>query len=341
MMKFQQSLSFINPLKLFTTHTFLVLLCLLCILLTACNSTTADGKSMPTRKATIPSTNSVEPVTYSTIPQDMAIRTFYGGGIYGALEISPDISIYGDGTYILGPGLDMRKGKLDSDTLQSLLNTLVNTNRLLSFHRQQFYDIQDTNATLLELMLDGKSDEFLYGQFGNLQESASDLDEYHRLGKALTTIKDTLNGPTTPYTSTNVALLVRHNFSPDVSKTIPDWSLKDFTLEQIATYECGPIPRDETSPNAETGCLKYLIPHKAVLLKPVQLGNITQLLHNQREGVFYERGLYYTVFLRPLLPDEYQLQNLDMFGSMQLSFTSVPLDVWTTGTPYACQCFSD
>lgn len=333
MMKFQQSVGFINPLKLFTTHTFLVLLCLLCILLTACNSTTSAGKSTPTRKATIPSTNSLQPVSYSTIPQDVVIRTFYGGGIYGALEMSPDISIYGDGTYILGPGLDIRKGKLDSDTLQSLLNTLVNTNRLLSFHRQQFYDIQDANATLLELMLDGKSYEFLYGQFGNLQESASDLDEYHRLGKALTTINDKLYGPTTPYTSTNGALLVRQNFSPDVSKTIPDWSLKDFTLEQIAMYECGPIPRDETSPNAETGCLKYLIPHKAVLLNPAQLRNITELLHNQQEGVFYERGLYYTVFLRPLLPDEYQLENLAMFGSMQLSFTRVPLDVWTTGTP--------
>lgn len=332
MMKFQQSLGFINPLKLFTRHTFLVLLCLW-VLLAACNSTEPDGKSKPTGKATIPSNNSAQPVIYSTNPQDVVIRTFYGGGIYGALDMSPDISIYGDGTYILGPGLDMRKGKLDTDALPSLLHTLVKTSKLLSFHRQQFYDIQDANATLLELMLNGKSYEFLYGQFGNLQESATDLDEYHRLGEALTTINDTLNGPTTPYTSTNVALLVRQNFSPDVSKTIPDWSLKDFTLEQIATYECGPIPPDGTGPNAETGCLKYLIPHKAVLLNPVQLRNITQLLHNQQEGVFYERGLYYTVFLRPLLPDEYQLQNLAMFGSRQLSLTRVPLDVWTTGTP--------
>ena len=90
----------------------------------------------------------------------------------GALAFSPQVSIYGDGTYILGPGYQMRWGKLDTGALQQLLHTLVDTGGLLGLSRQQFYDVPDQNATLLQLTLNNKHYEFLYGKFGTLQESA-------------------------------------------------------------------------------------------------------------------------------------------------------------------------
>ncbi len=296
------------------------------ILLTACDTSTNTNQSTPNGKATVPSNNSAQPVTYSTDPNGVVIRTFYGGGIYGTLEMSPDISIYGNGDYILGPGLDMQKGNLTTDALQSLLHTLVDTYGLLGLHRQQFYDIQDANATLLELSLNGKRYEFLYGQYGNLHENAADMDEYHRLGKALTTITESLSGPTSPYSSNNVAFLVHRTFSPDLNSTIPAWSLGDFTLIQTATYECGPIIPDETSPNAELGCLRYLVPDKAVLLTSTQYHLISGQLGNRSAGTFLDQGLYYNVSLRPLLPDELPSKTLAMFGSQQLTFKAVPLE---------------
>ena len=45
----------------------------------------------------------------------------------------------------------MRWGKLDTNALQQLLHTLVDTDGLLSLNRRQFYDVPDQNATLLEL----------------------------------------------------------------------------------------------------------------------------------------------------------------------------------------------
>jgi len=253
----------------------------------------------------------------------------------GTLAFSPQVSIYGDGTYILGPGYQMRWGLLDTGALQQLLHTLVDTGGLLSLKRQQFYDVPDQNATLLQLTLNNKHYEFLYGKFGTLQESAQDMDEYHHLGKALSAITEALNGPTHPYTSTSMALLVHQDFSPDLSQTISNWSLRDFSLDQVATFECGVIPRDETGPNADTGCLSFTTPLYAYLPTPQQLRTVKILLHGRQQGEFYEPNsvLYYTVVLRPLLPDEASQKMLAMLGSQQLSYSGVPLHSGTIPTP--------
>lgn len=231
----------------------------------------------------------------------------------------------------------MQQGQLQTDTLQQLLNRLVDTYGLLKLSRQQFYDVPDQNATLLQLMLNGNQYEFLYGPFGNLQESAQDIDEYQRLGKALTSIIDALSGPTHNYTSRKMTLLVHQTFSPDLSQNILSWNFQDFTLFQLATYECGSIPPDETGPNADTGCLTYTIPHTALLLDAQQFQQISTLLQGQAQGVFLERGLYYSAMLRPLLPDEFTQNMLAMFGSQELSYTGVPLHAGPVPTPTPTQ----
>lgn len=310
-----------------------ILLCSLLILLAACDSTT--GASSTTHHTLSTTGGSI--ITYSTNPQDVLIRTFYGGGKLGTFDMSPEVSIYGDGTYILGPGLQMLQGRLQSDSLQQLLNTLVDTDGLLKLNRQQFYDVPDQNATLLQLMLNGRAYEFLYGPFGNLQENAQDLDEYQRLGKALSSITEALSGPTHNYTSSEMVLLVHQTFSPDLSQNIPSWNFQDFTLDQVATYECGPTPPDQTGPDAGTGCLTYTIPRTALLLSTQQLRDIMTLLHGQQQVVFLENGLYYSVVLRPLLPDELPQQMLAMLGSQELSYAGVPLHEGPVPTPTPTQ----
>ena len=325
--------SLVTPSLIKRICQFLAMLCLLSILLTAAAPAVVTPTSTSTSNLrTLPINNGNSSITYSTSPQDVLIRTFHGGGNLGTLEFSPDISIYGDGSYILGPTLQMRWGKLDATTLQQLLHTLVDTDGLLSLSRQQFYDVPDQNATLLQLMLNGKRYEFLYGAFGTLggtQETA----EYQRLGDALTSITEALTGLTRPYTSNSMALLVHQDFSPDLTQTIPNWTLPDFTLFQAATYECGPIPPDETGPNADTGCLTFTTPHYALLLTSAQLQTITKLLNGQQQGEFFERGLYYRVAIRALLPDELPQKLLAMLGSQQLSYTGVPLHSGPVPTP--------
>ena len=306
-------------------HRFLLIVfSILMILLAACDSNSNASSANNKTKQTL-STSSGSIITYTTRPEDVIIRTFYGGGKLGTFEMSPEISIYGDGTYILGPGLQMQQGRLQAGALQQLLNRLVDTYGLLRLNRQQFYDIPDQNATMLQLMLNGNHYAYLYGPFGNLQESAQDVDEYQRLGKALTSITEALVGPAHNYTSQEMALLVHQTFSPDLSQTIPYWYFQDFTLFQLASYECGPIPLDETGPNADTGCLTYTVPHTALLLNTQQLQEVMALLHAQEQGVFLEGGLYYSVVLRPLLPDEQAQKKLAMFGSQELSYAGVPL----------------
>jgi hypothetical protein len=261
-------------------------------------------------------------ITYSTLPQALLIRTFYGGGLTGSLSLSPEVSIYGNGTYILGT---TQQGKLSSDALQQLLHTVVDTYGLLSMQQQQFADIQDQNATFLELNLDEKPMQFIYGSFGYQHESSETMKEYHQLGQALTAINNALTGPTYPYRSNQLALLVRRDFSPDLTQTIPTWSLSDFTLAQAADFECGSIPSDDTSQNPETGCLKYTIPDHAILLTSEQATTLEDQLHDQQQGVFSEQGDYYDVTLCPLLPDELADQQLAMFGSAQMTYVGVPL----------------
>src|SRR5205814_5598462 len=116
--------------------------------------------------------------------------------------------------------------------------------------------------------------------------------EYQRLGNALRTLTEALKGKTHPYREREVALLVRQTFSPDFTHTIQKWFLSDFTLAQAAAYECGLIPVDETSSNAETACLKYTIPQKAILLDATQQQIIREQLQG-KQGTFVEFGVYY------------------------------------------------
>lgn len=265
--------------------------------------------------------SSTQPITYSINAHDVLIRTFYGGGLSGSFSLGPQLSIYGDGTYIIG--LD-RQSKLTTEELQTLLNTLVNNYGLLNFSRQQFSDNQDENATFLEMALNGKQEEFVYGTLDTSEASAQELDEYRRLGAAITTINEALKGPTQPYNATMSALLVRQTFSPDLQRTIPSWPIADFTLAQAAVYECGVVPADETSQNAETACLKFVIPSHAILLNTAKVRAIKEALRGS-QGDFTEQGLYYSVILRPLLPDESVKKALAMFGSAQGSYRGVPL----------------
>ena len=300
-----------------------IFFCIIIILFTACNSN-ANTSATHSAKQTL-SNSSGSTITYNTRPQDVLIRTFYGGGKLGTFEMSPEISIYGDGTYILGPGLQMQQGRLQAVALQQLLNKLVDTYSLLKLNKQQYYDIPDQNATVLQLMLNDKEYTYLYGPFGNVQESAQDISEYQRLGNALTSIAEALVGPTHKYTSQQMVLLVHQTFSPDLSQSIPYWYFQDFTLFQLSAFECGLIPPDLTGPNADSGCLTYTVPHTALLLNPQQLQQIKTLLHGQEQAVFLQRRAYYSVTLRPLLPDEIEQKTLAMFGSQELSYTGVTL----------------
>src|SRR5215467_12709326 len=299
------------------TCCFFTVLCPLCMMLAACASPVVSPPASNNQHSLSTSSGSI---SYSTSPTDVLVRTFHGGGNLGTLEISPEISLYGDGTYILGPGLNMRQGKLDNNELDSLVHTLVDTDGLLVLNRQQFYDLPDQNATLLQLTLNDKHYEYLYGQFGNLQESASEMDEYHRLGNALASIVQVLSGPLQTYNGTAMALLAHRDFHVDLTQPIPSWTFPDFTLDQVATYECGLIPPDQTGPNADSGCLTYTVPRAAQLLTAQQSQAISSLLNGHRQGIFYEQGLYYTVAIRPLLPDELPAQMLAMFGSRELSY---------------------
>lgn len=306
---------------------YVIIQCILCcmsiLLLTACDSTVNTSSTRSAKQTLASSSGST--IIYNTGPQDVLIRTFYGGGKLGTFEMSPDISIYGDGTYILGPGLQMQQGKLQTTALQQLLHKLVDMDGLLKFNKQQFYDVPDQNATVLQLMLNNKIYSYLYGPFGNMQESAQDRNEYQQLGNALTSITDALVGPTHSYTSQQMVLLVHQTFSPDLSQSIPVWSFQDFTLFQLATFECGLIPPDLTGPNADTGCLTYTVPRTALLLNNQQLQQLKILLHGQEQAVFFEKEVYYSVTLRSLLPDEIAQKSVAMFGSQELNYAGVTL----------------
>jgi hypothetical protein len=309
--------------------------CVLMLLLAACDIGSSNPSSTGTgQKVSLP-TNNNGTITYSTSQQDVLIRMFYGGGNSGSFEMSPDISIYGDGSFILGPGLQMQEGRIDTTSLQQLLNTLVDSDGLLKLSQQTFYDVPDQNATVLQLSMNGKRYEYVYGPFDNLpqSESAQALADYRHLGSALTSIRDAIQGPTHNYTNQNMALLVHQDFSPNLAQTIPNWSFKDFTLFQVATFECGAIPQDITSPNADTGCLTYTVPHMVVLLSTQQRQAITALLHGQQQGDFLEQGLYYSVVLRPLLPDELPQKMLAMYGSAELNYSGVPIHEGAVPTP--------
>ena len=299
-----------------------MLLCLVVFFLAACDSGTTDNHQTV-------HTDSGSPVTYSTLPQSVLIRIFYGGGKVGTLEMTPEISIYGDGTFITGPGLQLRQGSLSSDNLQTLLHTLTSTDNLLQLHRQVFDDVPDQNATLLQVTLNGHNYQFLYGPFGNLQENTQDMHEYQQLGNAINTIRNALSGPTTPYTSQKMALLVYQTFRADFTvaqnQAIPIWSLDDIDLANAAIYECGTIPTDETGPNADNGCLIYTVPRVAYLPTTQDLRLIKDALHGQQQGMFLENNSHYVVILRPLLPDEITQNQLAMYGSNSQVYAPVPL----------------
>src|SRR5690242_17132468 len=64
----------------------LIISCAIMILFTACDSNT-NTSSIHNAKQTL-STSSGSSITYSTRPQDVLIRTFYGGGKLGTFEMS-------------------------------------------------------------------------------------------------------------------------------------------------------------------------------------------------------------------------------------------------------------
>ncbi|MBO0782241.1 MAG: hypothetical protein J2P37_25770 [Ktedonobacteraceae bacterium] len=289
------------------------------VLLAGCTNAPPKTAEVPHND---PSSGSSEPVTYSTSAQDVIIRTLHGGGLQGSLSLSPQISIYGDGTYILGLN---RQGKLDSDGLQQLLSDLVNTYGVLNFKRQQFNDIPDQNATFLELSLNGKGIELVYGAFSNPTETEQDHEEYQRLGAAITAINNALKGPTQPYHGSRYVLLARQIFHLDYTQTTPYWPLTDYTLSQLALYECGAVPPDDTSSNQEAGCMKYTIPQHAVLLNNSQLQALRTSMNKRSQGTFIESGSAYEVTLRVLLPDELAKKHLAMLGSAQSNYKAVPL----------------
>ncbi len=311
-----------------------VVLCFLVLLLVACDS----GPTSKNNHQTV-HTDSGSPVTYSTQPQDLLLRLFYGGGKVGALEMTPEISIYGDGTFITGPGLQLQQGSLSSGTLQSLLHTLTSTDNLLQLHRQVFDDIPGQNSTLLLVTLNGQNYQFLYGPFGNLQESTQDMHEYQQLGNAISAVRNSLTGTETAYTSQDMALLVYQTFRADYTlaqnQTIPIWPLNDIDLTNTAIYECGTIPQDQTGPNADNGCLTYTVPLVAYLPGKNDLQQIKAVLFGQSQGMFLEYTSHYVVILRPLLPDEIAQQQLAMYGSNAQTYAPIALKSGTIPTPTA------
>src|SRR5579859_4836109 len=130
-----------------SSSLLLCLLLLLSLLLSSCDLSQLDQSSQQPQSSTF--TGSTSPITYSTASHDVLIRTFHGG-LQGSLQPGPDISLYGDGSYIIGLH---QQGKLTTEALQQLLNTLVDSYGLLDFKRQQFADLPDQNATFLELAL--------------------------------------------------------------------------------------------------------------------------------------------------------------------------------------------
>lgn len=155
------------------------------------------------------------------------------------------------------------------------------------------------------------------------------MHEYQQLGNAISTIRNALNGPETPYTSQEMALLVYQTFRADYTiaqnQTIPIWPLSDIDLANTAIYECGTIPQDQTGPNADNGCLSYTVPQVAYLPGQDDLQQIKSALHGQLQGMFLEDTSHYVVILRPLLPDEIAQQQLAMYGSNAQAYTPVPL----------------
>src|SRR5450432_3230325 len=274
---------------------FLLSIVFIALFVASCDTSTVSTPQGG-QSTTFTGSSTQQQITYNTSANEVLIRTFFGGGQKGTFNLGPQISIYGDGTYILGLN---RQGKLDITTLQQLLSTLVDTDGLLSFKRQQFFDIPDQDATFLEMNINGKHLELMYGAFGSQPASAQDKDEYQRLGKALTTLSHTLQGPTTTYQGKTFALLSYQTFSANLQQTIPDWPIADFTLAQAAAFECGLIPEDDVSSNPTIPCLQFIIPEHAILLNTGQIQGIEIALNGKQQGDFYENGLYYTVILRP------------------------------------------
>jgi hypothetical protein len=304
----------------------ILLLCLLTMLLAACN----EGNSTHNTPHQTLQMDNGNAITYSTGASDVLVRLFYGGGKVGTLELTPEISLYGNGTLIVGPGLQPQQGALSSDALQNLLHTLTSTDNLLQLHRQVFNDIPNQNAALLQIMLNDKKYQFVYGPFGHVQEGSQDLHEYQQLGDAISAIKSTLSHTTQAYSSQQSALLVyqtfRKDFTSQQTQAIPRWTLTEtLNLAHAAVYECGVVPADFTSPNSDLGCLHYTIPQLAVWLNQQNTQLVGNLLHGTQQKLFQEDGSYYIVMLRPLLPDEIAQQQLAMYGNNNQDYTPVPL----------------
>lgn len=305
-----------------------LLLCLLAILVASCSS---NQSQQPGANRKTVQTDSGDTITYSTLPQDVLIRLFFGGGKVGSLQVTPEISIYGNGTFITGSGLQLQQGTLSDDALHNLLHQLTSTDNLLKLQRQTFDDIPDQNITLLQVALNGRNYQYVYGPFENLQESSQDAQDYHLLGNAISSIRQALNGPETAYTSQNQALLVyqtsRLDFTAVQNNAILQWPISDISLFDAAAYECGLIQPDPNNPrpNLDNGCLTYTVPSVAIEVDKTEAQRVANLLHDQQQTMFLEDGYYYVVMLRSLLPDEIAQHQLAMYGSNNQTYRSVPL----------------
>jgi hypothetical protein len=306
-----------------------LLLCLLVAFVAACTGNSAQ---------TILAENGSS-ITYNTLPQSVLLRMFYGGGKVDPLELTPDVSVYGDGSFIIGSGLQPAEGAISNSQLQSLLHTLVNTDDLLQLQRRTFADIPDESVTLLQLTLSGKNYQFVYGPFGHLAESSQDLHAYQQLGNAITAIRNALTGSVKAYTAQKMALLVSQTFRFDFTeaqvRTIPVWHVNHLDLAQAATDECGSNPPDPTRPNADSGCLVDTAPHVAIQPDAETLHLILDLLPRSLQRLFQENGNYYIVMLRPLLPDEIVQQYLAMYSSNVESYNATLVPLQTGAIPGA------
>ncbi len=309
-----------------TRRTCICLLCLLLFLLAAC-----DSSGTTTRKTGTVQTDSGSTIVYSMLPQDVLVRSFYGGGKVGILETTPEVSLYGNGTFILGPGLNLQQGSLSIDTHQNLLHTLTSTDNLLLLHTRVFNDVPDQNTTLLQVNLNNKNYQFVYGPFGNLQESSQDMHDYQQLGNAIAAVKNALGGPKTSYTSQKMALLVyqtsRLDYTQQHLSTIATWPINDINLYNAAANECGSTDPDPNNPrpNLDNGCLTYTVPQVAFLPSKQDITTITHLLGNQQSDMFSANNNLYVVTLRPLLPDELSQKKLAMYGSGIQDYSPIPL----------------
>src|SRR2546423_15477874 len=88
------------------------LLCMVMLLVSASSSASNASTSTPKKSQSISTNNGT--ITYSASPQDVLIRTFYGGGQTGTLELRPESIIFREERDIFGAGLAMYDRRINN-----------------------------------------------------------------------------------------------------------------------------------------------------------------------------------------------------------------------------------